>query len=418
MDATTPRDSDAGDAHPREPTPDFEAALAFARALIRIPALSGHEEPVCRRVLEEYTRLGLVDVRHDAFGNAIGRVPGSESGAPSVMVNAHLDVVAAGDPEAWEVPPFAAEIRDGFLHGRGAMDIKGPLALLTHGAAALAGRTPGDVWVVHTVYEERGGLGMHRLLESGEVRPDAVLIGESTHGDICVGHRGRAEVEIVIRGLAGHASAPDRTRNALDLVPAVLAAVERVAAHQPSDPLLGAATLAPTDVEVRPESRNVVPDKVTVVLDWRILPGTKDENLIATIRRAITEAIGSHGPPTELGWTVRMATERQRTWTGHEEERSVFMPGFGVPEDHPMVLAAARAVGRRGARTPARVRPWTFATDGGWSCGTFGIPTIGFAPGEERYAHTNTERLDLDEAAWALQRIPRLIVAMQRGLAG
>lgn len=409
MTDSTPPDTD--------PTPDFEAALAFARDLIRIPALSGQEEPVCRRILEEYEQLGLHDVRHDAFGNAIGRVPGADPDAPSVMVNAHLDVVAAGDASTWAVPPFAAEIHDGVLHGRGAMDIKGPLALLTHGAAALSGRAPGDIWVVHTVFEERGGLGMERLLEAGDVRPDAVLIGESTHGDICIGHRGRAEVEIVIHGLAGHASVPERTRNALDLVPAVLAAVDRLTDAQPSHPRLGPASLAPTGIDVRPETRNVVPDEVTVVLDWRILPGMGDEELLAMVRRAITEQIGSHGPPNDLGWEVRMATEHQRTWTGHEENRSVFMPGFGVEEDHPMVIAAADAVGRRGELGPARVRPWAFATDGGWSCGTFGIPTIGFAPGEERHAHTNTECLDLDEGAWALQRIPRLLLAMQDALA-
>jgi len=400
------------------PAPDFDSALAFARDLIRIPALSGEEEPVCRRVLAEFETLALADVRHDEFGNAIGRVPGSDPQAPSVLVNAHLDVVAAGDEDAWAIPPFEAEIREGVLHGRGAMDIKGPLAMLTHGAAALAGHTPGDVWVAHTVFEERGGLGMHRLLAAGDVAPDAVLIGESTHGDICIGHRGRAEIEIVIRGLAGHASAPDRTRNALDLVPAVLAAVDRLSAAQASDPELGPATVTPTSVGARPESRNVVPDEVIVVLDWRILPGMEDEQLLATVRRAITEQIGSQGPPTDLAWDVRMATERQRTWTGHQEERPVFMPGFGVATDHPMVVAAAEAVGRRGELGPAHVRPWAFATDGGWSCGTFGIPTIGFAPGEERHAHTNTECLDLDEAAWALQRIPRLLLAMQAALVG
>jgi len=397
--------------------PDFDAALAFARDLIRIPGLSGDEEAVCRRVLDEFERLGLVDVHHDSFGNAIGRVAGSDPEAPSVMVNAHLDVVAEGDREGWEHPPFEAVIADGALHGRGAMDIKGPLALLTHGAAALAGHTRGDVWVVHTVYEERGGLGMHRLLSSGELRPDAVLIGESTHGDICVGHRGRAEVEILLKGRAGHASAPDAAQNALELVPSVLAAVERVADEQPADALLGSATLVPTAIEALPESRNVIPDRVTVVLDWRILPGMEDEVLLATIRRAITEQLGSSGPPGDLGWAVRMAEEHQRTWTGHEETRSVFMPGFDVGGEHPVAIAAASAAGRRGERGSARIRPWAFATDGGWSCGTFGIPTIGFAPGEERYAHTNVERLDLDEAAWALQRIPRIVLAMQAAAA-
>ena len=83
-----------------------------------------------------------------------------------------------------------------------------------------------------------------------------------------------------------------------------------------------------------------------------------------------------------------------------------------------MVTAAAGAVGRRGAPdTAARCRPWTFATDGGWTCGVFGIPTIGFAPGEERYAHTNRERLDVEEARWAFSRYPSLILAVQEAVA-
>ena len=83
----------------------------------------------------------------------------------------HLDVVAAGDAETWEYPPFAGEVAEGYLHGRGAMDIKGPLAIQTHAAAALRGRAPGDVIVAHTVFEERGGLGAQYLFESLEVLP-------------------------------------------------------------------------------------------------------------------------------------------------------------------------------------------------------------------------------------------------------
>jgi hypothetical protein len=56
------------------------------------------------------------------------------------------------------------------------------------------------------------------------------------------------------------------------------------------------------------------------------------------------------------------------------------------------------------------------ATDGGWTCGVHGIPTIGFAPGEERYAHTNRERLDLEEARWSLERYPELVLAVQGAL--
>ena len=59
---------------------------------------------------------------------------------------------------------------------------------------------------------------MNHLLKSGGHRPGAVIIGEATQGDIAIGHRGRGEMEVVIHGTAGHASAPERARNALDLV--------------------------------------------------------------------------------------------------------------------------------------------------------------------------------------------------------
>ena len=394
--------------------PTFESALAFAADLIRIPGLPGHEGDVARRVRAEMDALGLEDVRVDEAGNVIGVARGLGT-APSVLLNCHMDVVAEGDHAEWEVPPFSGEVRDGFLHGRGAMDIKGPLALQTYVAANLAGKAPGDVIVAHTVFEERGGLGMKHLLETGGAVPGAVVIGEATQGDVCIGHRGRAEVEVVITGLAGHASAPARAHNALDLLGDVLAAVRDLGAHQPAVPVLGASSVAATMVNVLPESRNVIPDQVVVALDWRILPGDDDASLMARVRAALQERL----PTVPEGFTVqvRMAHELQVSYTGLEEGRSLLTPGFLMEPDHPVVRAAAAAVGRRGdVDTPATVRPWTFATDGGWSCGVHGIPTLGFAPGEERFAHTNRERLDVEEARWAFGRHGRLITAMQEAL--
>jgi acetylornithine deacetylase/succinyl-diaminopimelate desuccinylase-like protein len=295
------------------------------------------------------------------------------------------------------------------------MDIKGPLALQTYAAAALRGSAPGDVVVAHTVFEERGGWGMEHLMASGSVRPAAVVIGEATGGDVTTGHRGRGELEIVLSGLAGHASAPQRARNALDLVPQVLRGLAELAERQDEDPILGRASLAPTQMDISPESRNVIPDRVVVVVDWRVLPGSTDEELENRIR----EALGFHLSriPEGMGLEVRTAREWQETYTGVRELRNLFTPGFLMPEDHPVVVAAATAVGRRGGGGPARVRPWTFATDGGWSCGVFGVPTVGFAPGEERFAHTNRERLDLEEARWAFARHSHLIPALQEALA-
>jgi len=393
----------------------FEGALSFAAELIRIPGLPGCEGDVARRVREEMEALGLADVRVDEVGNVMGVAPGRGE-APPVLLNAHLDVVAEGAHADWEVPPFSGEVRDGFLHGRGAMDIKGPLAIQTHAAAAMMGRSPGDVIVAHTVLEERGGLGMRHLLESGSVEPAAVVLGEATHGDVCIGHRGRAELEIVLEGVAGHASVPGRASNALDLLGPALEAVRDLAGTQEDDVDLGRSSLVATMVDVRPETRNVIPDEVVVALDWRVLPGATEESLLERLRAALTARVRPAAPG--LRWDVRVATEAQRTYTGVEAEWRLFSPGFLMSREHPVVRAAASAVGlRSGEAGPATVRPWSFATDGGWSCGAHGIPTVGFAPGEERHAHTNRERLDVAEARWSFERYGPLVAGIQRALA-
>jgi acetylornithine deacetylase/succinyl-diaminopimelate desuccinylase-like protein len=168
-------------------------------------------------------------------------------------------------------------------------------------------------------------------------------------------------------------------------------------------------------IDVRPETRNVIPDQVVVAVDWRVLPGAGEEALVRRLLAAIRGRLGT--PQVGLLYGVRLAHETQRTYTGLEEEWSLFSPGFLMRPEHPVVHAATKAVGRRsGGAGPAEARPWGFATDGGWSCGVHGIPTVGFAPGEERYAHTNRERLEVAEARWAFERYPVLIEALHQAL--
>lgn len=389
----------------------FEAAIEFARALIRIPGSPGNEGDVARRVIAEMRELGFHDVRSDDAGNVIGRAPGRGE-KPAVLLNSHMDVVDVGDEAAWEYPPYAAHLDDEFLHGRGAMDIKGPLALQTYAAAHFLDRPgAGDVIVAHTVLEERGGWGMEQLLESGAADAGAIIIGEATNGDVCIGHRGRAELIVEIQGLAGHASAPGRARNPMDALPLVLPALQQFATELDSDRVLGPSTLAPTALETLPRSRNVIPDRVRIICDWRVLPTMTREAAVETLR----SHLATLSLPDGLSLDVRYAVEHQRTWTGRADDRRLFTPGFLLSPDHPIVGAAVSAIEARLAYTP-EVRPWTFATDGGHACGVHGIPTIGFAPGEERYAHTNRERLSLAQARSAYAVYPELIAAAQNAL--
>ena len=386
---------------------DFDRMLRFAQELIRIPSPSGAEGAVAARVVEEMHALGYDDAWTDEVGNAIGLIRGLGDG-PTIMLCCHMDVVDAGDPATWEHAPYDGVVADGFLHGRGAMDIKGPLALQTHAAAAFVEeRLPGDLLVVHTVYEERAGWGIEHFLTTTSARPDVVVIGESTNGDLCVGHRGRAEVIVEIRGVAGHASAPERARNALDPLPAVLNALNDFATTLPSDPVLGRSTFVPTGVIAEPASPNVIPDSVRVTVDWRVLPGLDADAALASVRAHLARI----GLGDGFSLDVRYSNVTQTTYTGREMSRRLFTPAYRLEESHPVVTRARGAIAQATGRSPA-VRPWTFATDGGQACGIHGIPTIGYAPGEERYAHTNRERIALDELRRGFDVYPALIRAL------
>ena len=392
--------------------PSFDGALAFARELIRIPGLPGEEGSVAERVIRELEALGFDEVWRDEIGNCYGLVRGRAS-APAIMLNCHLDAVDVGERSSWEHDPFDAEIADGFLHGRGAMDIKGPLALQTHAAAAfLQSRLAGDIIVAHTVLEERGGWGMEFLLEQSRVRPGAVIIGEATNGDLCIGHRGRAEVVVELQGVAGHASAPERARNPIDLLPAVLPVLHRFARALPSDDLLGRSTISPTAIETLPRSRNVIPDRVRVILDWRVLPGVTPDAAVDAVKRALQAEVAV---PAGCAIDVRLSTELQTAYTGRTRERKLLTPGFLIEPSHPIVRAAVTAIERSTGRTPA-LRPWAFATDGGHAAGVHGIPCIGYAPGEERYAHTNRERLELAQAKVIFESYPEVIRAVSAAM--
>ena len=392
---------------------NFEKALSFASDLIQIPSLSGREGEVAKRLWDEMETLGFEQLRVDEVGNVIGVIPGGGQ-APPIMFNCHLDVVAEGDHSEWDYEPFGGLMSGGFLHGRGSMDIKGPLALQTYVAASMKGQSRGDLIVAHTVFEECGGWGMEHLMESKIVEPALVIIGEATDGDICIGHRGRAEVEITVTGLAGHASVPERAKNPIDLIPDIVAGIEEIKRDQKIDSILGASTVVATSLEVLPESRNVIPDRLTVVLDWRVLPEMNQGQMIQQVRDAITRQIGSNLEGFEV--KVATAAETQCSYSGLQRERDSFTPGFLMDPNDPLVQVAASAVGKQGKEGPADVRPWAFATDGGWTKGVFGIPTLGFAPGKEHFAHTNTERLDIEDARWSFHKYPDLVLALQNYL--
>ncbi len=110
--------------------------LAFAQGLVRIKSYSGQEEQAARFIESKMRSLDYDEVRIDRYGNVIGKVG---SGPQVILFDAHMDTVRVDDESSWAVPPFSGEVKDGWLWGRGSVDMKSGLAAAVN-AAGLAKR--------------------------------------------------------------------------------------------------------------------------------------------------------------------------------------------------------------------------------------------------------------------------------------
>ncbi len=366
--------------------------VSFAQQLIRTRSLPGEEEAIADLVCSTLMRLGYDEVERDVAGNVIGLLRGSRGG-PSVQFNTHLDHVHEGDLSLWPYPPYEGVVIDGVLYGRGACDVKGALASQVFALVALRDlgiRPAGDCYVTGVVQEEVGGLGAAALCEW--LRTDAVVLGEATNLELRRGHRGRVQMEVRFIGRSVHASAPERGANPLFALGRFLCRFDELPQLQDED--LGWSTVAPTRVWTDQTSPNVTPGSAHLILDWRTVPGQVPEHLEAATR-VLAEACLTEGVRVEVQREARAA----RSYRGLERA----LPprrGYVLPAEHPLVVTARRAL-EAVLQRPVTDGFWRFATDGGHFMAA-GMPTIGFAPGEEALAHTVQDSVrvaDLEAAA-------------------
>lgn len=389
-------------------SPHFSGCVEFAQNLIRTPSLPGQEGDVARLVREEMRRLRYHNVSVDEVGNVMGMIQGEGRAAP-ILFNAHLDHVDAGDVARWPFPPFEARIHEDRIWGRGAVDIKGPLAAQVYGAGSLrrAGiRPPGDVYVSAVVQEEIGGLGARWLAQS--LPASLIVVGEPSRNELRRGHRGRAEIVLRVRGRSVHASIPDAGVNPLAVVARFIVALESL--ELPEDPELGSATVAPTLVGTDQSSANVIPGEARLTCDWRSLPGETSAKMQALLQRI---AEGCRIPGAEAA--VEAPAQERISYTGRSQLVSAHHPAFLLSAEDPALRAAGEILERAiGLKAPAGI--WSFATDGGHFAAAGGT-VIGFGPGDDRLAHTVRESIEISDLETAVigNRALALELAAQLG---
>jgi succinyl-diaminopimelate desuccinylase len=360
--------------------------VGFARRLIQIPSLPGHEAEVAALLKAEMERLDLDEVTTDRVGNVIGWV--RKGNGPSLMFNGHMDHVDPGDPAGWSHPPYAGDLDEEELWGRGSVDMKGPLAAMIY-AAGLAKQhnllLPGDLCVACVVMEEVGGLGTQALLS--HLKPSLAVVGEPSNGGLMRGHRGRVELAARVAGRSVHGSVPEQGINPHYALARFLMRLETLPMRQ--DPVFGASSVAPTLYRTDQTSANVTPGEAQLTLDWRNVPGETSEQIIERLTPLLAECL-----PPGAESHVGVKSQQLTTYTSHVEDFPSIFPSFALPVDHPLLGAAQRILSKTlGRSVPVGI--WHFATDGGHLMAA-GVPTIGFGPGDPALAHTNRERLPLE----------------------
>jgi putative selenium metabolism hydrolase len=361
--------------------------VAFAQKLIQTPSPPGEEGQIAAIVQAEMEQLGYDRAWRDEAGNIVGRITGGRG--PTTMLNGHMDHVDAGGPDRWQYPPFGGEIHGGELWGRGAVDMKGALAAMVY-AGGLIRRLdqpiPGDLYVCGAVQEEVGGLGSRHLAQNLPI--DRVIVGEASGNHLRRGHRGRLELHIHFEGRPVHASMPDLGINphfSMARFISDLRAMDMV-----TDPDYGASTVAPTRVGSEPWNANITPASLHLVLDWRNVPGEKQEQIVGRLEALMAQSLesGCRG-------RVEVATKELVSYTGFRRGYSDAFPSFTTAADHPWLVllweVLSAALGRQ-----VEVGTWRFATDGGHFAAA-GKTVLGFGPGDDRLVHTVEERLPIDQ---------------------
>lgn len=272
------------------------SATELAAALVRTesvnpsldPAGSG-ESPAVRVVGEWAESQGLrVEIDELAPSRANILVRGGRGGGRTVLLLGHLDTVGG----AAMADPFAGEIRDGRLHGRGAYDMKGAVA-----AALVAARDldraglEGTVLVACAADEEHASLGAERFIANG-LQPDHVIVCEPTDERLAIAHRGFAGFEIEVRGRAAHGSRPDLGIDAIAATGVVLTRLEVLAREllgREPHPLLGTPSVHASLISGGQEFSSY-PERCLVEGEWRTLPGETDA-VIASAVAALADGV-------------------------------------------------------------------------------------------------------------------------------
>lgn len=269
--------------------------VALTADLVRCASVTPVEAGAIQMLDALLTDAGFECTRCDRNGIANLYARWGVKGANrSFGFNGHTDVVPVGDPADWSVDPFAAEIKNGILYGRGATDMKSGVAAFAAAAVDFVKDTPPDGAVILTITGDEEGDGVDGTdaildwMADNNERMTACLVGEPTcpevMGDMMkIGRRGSMTAWITATGVQGHSAYPHRAKNP---VPALARLVDRLSTHELDDGTdhFDASTVAVTGFDTGNSANNVIPAQCRAMVNIRFNDDHSSASLIAWIQ--------------------------------------------------------------------------------------------------------------------------------------
>ncbi|SHF21798.1 putative selenium metabolism hydrolase [Marinitoga hydrogenitolerans DSM 16785] len=382
-----------------------EDIVKFMSKLIKARSYSGEEREVIQVIKEEMEKVGFDEVKIDGIGNILGRIG---NGKHVIAMDAHIDTVEVGNPDLWDKDPFSGDWDDEWVYGRGASDQKAGMCSMVYGMKILKELNLLEdftVYVTGTVMEEDcDGLCWRYIVEEDKIKPDFVVITEPTSLNVYRGHRGRIEFRIKTVGLSAHASAPERGDNAIYKMAKIINEIEKLNENLHYDPFLGKGTIVVSQIFFKSPSHNAVPDECVIHIDRRLTAGETKESAFEEIKE-IFRKTGIDAEIVEL-------TYSKPAYTGIEYPVEKYFPTWVLEENSDVVQAAKETYVKTFGKEPL-IDKWTFSTNGIATAGVYNIPTVGFGPGDEKYAHAPNEKVKIEhlvKAAAFYANFPKTLV--------
>jgi succinyl-diaminopimelate desuccinylase len=376
---------------------DHDAAVHLLTECVKLPTVNppGNEKLAADWLAEQLERMGFSSNVEDLGSNRanIVTVLKGTGENPALVFNGHLDVVPVGDTP-WTHDPFGGVLENGRLYGRGTSDMKSGLMAMVMAAGALkrAGvRLKGDLIVSAVADEETGALGAKAWVQAGGLQGvGAIVIGEPTNLEVYIAEKGACWLEITTYGKTAHGSMPDLGINAVMHMTTALHALTRLSFPFQAHPLFDKPTMNVGTI-AGGHKTNVVPDRCTVTIDLRTLPGMRHEDVIQDIRQTLD---GLHEAVPHFAYAMRVITER----------------GPVASDPHaPIVETVLSILEARGRRETPKATPG-FATDASVFQPASGAPFVIFGPGIPQLAHQPNEYVEIDTYLQSIELFCELAV--------